>query len=52
MIIIIIIISSLLLVWVSFSVFTIFCITSFGDCTRPQHRETTLKGLRCNSTTT
>ena len=24
-----------------FSVFSVFCITSFGDCTLPQHQETT-----------
>ena len=28
-------------VWVLFSVFPIFSMTSFGDCTRPQHQETT-----------
>ena len=27
------------MVWVLFLVFSIFCITSFGDCTRPQHQE-------------
>ena len=26
-------------VWVLFSIFSIFCITSFGDCTRSQHQE-------------
>ena len=26
--------------WSLFSVFTFFCITSFGDCTRLQHQET------------
>ena len=26
-------------VWVLFLVFSIFCITSFGNCTRPQHQE-------------
>ena len=31
------------LVRVLFIVFFIFCITSFGDCTRPQRRETTRK---------
>ena len=30
--------------WVLFSIFSIFCITSFGDCTRPQHPET-FKGV-------
>ena len=25
-------------VWVFFSVFSIFCITSFGDCNRPQYQ--------------
>ena len=28
-------------VWAFFSVFSIFCITSFGDCNRPQHQENT-----------
>ena len=28
-------------VWVLFRVFLTFCITSFGDCTRPQQKETT-----------
>ena len=28
-------------VWVFFSVFSVCCITSFGDCARPQHQETT-----------
>ena len=28
------------LVWILFSVFLIFCITSFCGCTRPQHKET------------
>ena len=31
-------------VWELFSVFSIFCITSFGDCSRPQHQETTNLG--------
>ena len=28
-------------VWSLFSIFSFFCITSFGDCTRLQHQETT-----------
>ena len=27
-------------VWVLFGVFSIFCMTSFGDCNCPQHQET------------
>jgi len=27
-----------IVVWAFFSVFSIFCITSFGDCNRPQHQ--------------
>ena len=27
------------------SVFSIFCVTSFGDCSRPQHGQTTYKSL-------
>ena len=34
--------SPLFVVWkLLFCVFEIFCITSFGDCTHPQHQETT-----------
>ena len=29
--------------WILFSVFSVFCIQSFGDCTHPQHQETTYK---------
>ena len=28
-------------VWVLFGAFSIFCMTSFGVCTRPQHQDTT-----------
>ena len=35
------IVGLLVVVWVSFSVYSIFCITSFGDWTNLQHQETT-----------
>ena len=33
-------VSYCVVVWVLFGVFLCFCITSFGDCTCPQHQET------------
>ena len=36
-------------VWVSY-VFLIFCITSFGDCTYPQHQKTTMETDTCYTT--
>ena len=33
-------VSYCVVVWVLFGVFSCFCITSFGDCTCPQHQET------------
>ena len=30
---------TIVVVWVLFSLFSVFCITSFGDCTCLQHRE-------------